>query len=237
MLSTWKIAPALAAGCTVVHKPAEWSPITATLLAEICAARGPAGRRAEHRARPRRDRGQGAHRASRDPRRRVRRRVGHGQRDHGAGRADAEAPALRARRQESRRRVRGRGPRPRARRGRVHDLQPERRALHVVEPAARRAARSRTSSPRALVERARKIKVGHPLDPDDRGRAARSIPRTSQKVLELLRRRARRSAWRSRSAARARPLGGNYVQPTLLAAAQQFACASRKRRSSARCSR
>ena len=36
MLSTWKIAPALAAGCTVVHKPAEWSPYTAMLLAEIC---------------------------------------------------------------------------------------------------------------------------------------------------------------------------------------------------------
>ena len=35
MLSTWKIAPALAAGCTIVHKPAEWSPLTATLLAEI----------------------------------------------------------------------------------------------------------------------------------------------------------------------------------------------------------
>jgi 5-carboxymethyl-2-hydroxymuconic-semialdehyde dehydrogenase len=44
MLSTWKIAPALAAGCTVVHKPAEWSPITATLLAEIATAAGlPAG--------------------------------------------------------------------------------------------------------------------------------------------------------------------------------------------------
>jgi 5-carboxymethyl-2-hydroxymuconic-semialdehyde dehydrogenase len=44
MLSTWKIAPALAAGCTVLHKPAEWSPITATLLAEICSAAGlPAG--------------------------------------------------------------------------------------------------------------------------------------------------------------------------------------------------
>jgi 5-carboxymethyl-2-hydroxymuconic-semialdehyde dehydrogenase len=40
MLSTWKIAPALAAGCTVVHKPAEWSPITATLLAEIAKAAG-----------------------------------------------------------------------------------------------------------------------------------------------------------------------------------------------------
>ena len=36
MLSTWKIAPALAAGCTVVHKPAEASPLTARLLAEIC---------------------------------------------------------------------------------------------------------------------------------------------------------------------------------------------------------
>src|SRR6476646_580612 len=35
MLSTWKIAPALAAGCTVVHKPAEWSPVTATLLTGI----------------------------------------------------------------------------------------------------------------------------------------------------------------------------------------------------------
>jgi 5-carboxymethyl-2-hydroxymuconic-semialdehyde dehydrogenase len=35
MLSTWKIAPALAAGCTVVHKPAEWSPLTALLLGEI----------------------------------------------------------------------------------------------------------------------------------------------------------------------------------------------------------
>lgn len=35
MLSTWKIAPALAAGCTVVHKPAEWAPYTATMLAEI----------------------------------------------------------------------------------------------------------------------------------------------------------------------------------------------------------
>ena len=36
MLSTWKIAPALAAGCTVVHKPAEWSPLGAQLLVEIC---------------------------------------------------------------------------------------------------------------------------------------------------------------------------------------------------------
>jgi aminomuconate-semialdehyde/2-hydroxymuconate-6-semialdehyde dehydrogenase len=36
MLLTWKVAPALAFGCTVVAKPAEQSPITATILAEIC---------------------------------------------------------------------------------------------------------------------------------------------------------------------------------------------------------
>ena len=44
MLSTWKIAPALAAGCTVVHKPAEDSPVTARLLVEIAEDAGlPAG--------------------------------------------------------------------------------------------------------------------------------------------------------------------------------------------------
>jgi 5-carboxymethyl-2-hydroxymuconic-semialdehyde dehydrogenase len=35
MLSTWRIAPAIAAGNTVVLKPAEWSPLTATLLASV----------------------------------------------------------------------------------------------------------------------------------------------------------------------------------------------------------
>lgn len=40
MLSTWKIAPALAAGCTVVHKPAEFSPLTARILMEIAEKAG-----------------------------------------------------------------------------------------------------------------------------------------------------------------------------------------------------
>jgi 5-carboxymethyl-2-hydroxymuconic-semialdehyde dehydrogenase len=35
MLETWKVAPALATGNTVVLKPAEWSPLSANLLAEI----------------------------------------------------------------------------------------------------------------------------------------------------------------------------------------------------------
>ncbi|HUZ20443.1 MAG TPA: 5-carboxymethyl-2-hydroxymuconate semialdehyde dehydrogenase [Acidimicrobiales bacterium] len=40
MLSTWRIAPALAAGDTVVLKPAEWSPLTATFFAEVLAECG-----------------------------------------------------------------------------------------------------------------------------------------------------------------------------------------------------
>ena len=40
MLSTWKIAPALAAGCTVVLKPAEWSPLSASLLADLAVQAG-----------------------------------------------------------------------------------------------------------------------------------------------------------------------------------------------------
>ena len=44
MLSTWKAAPALAAGCTVILKPAEWSPLACSLLADLAAEAGlPAG--------------------------------------------------------------------------------------------------------------------------------------------------------------------------------------------------
>jgi len=35
LLSTWKIAPALAAGNTVILKPAEWAPLSASLLADL----------------------------------------------------------------------------------------------------------------------------------------------------------------------------------------------------------
>jgi acyl-CoA reductase-like NAD-dependent aldehyde dehydrogenase len=40
MLSTWKIGPALAAGNTVVLKPAEWTPLTASMLADLALEAG-----------------------------------------------------------------------------------------------------------------------------------------------------------------------------------------------------
>ncbi|MFD4668714.1 5-carboxymethyl-2-hydroxymuconate semialdehyde dehydrogenase [Lentzea sp. NPDC058450] len=40
MLESWKLAPALAAGCTVVLKPAEFTPLSASLWAEIFAGAG-----------------------------------------------------------------------------------------------------------------------------------------------------------------------------------------------------
>ncbi|TWI63465.1 aldehyde dehydrogenase (NAD+) [Pseudoduganella lurida] len=44
LMLSWKIAPALAAGNTVVFKPAEFTPLTALLFAEICVQAGvPAG--------------------------------------------------------------------------------------------------------------------------------------------------------------------------------------------------
>jgi len=40
MLSTWKTAPALAAGSTVVLKPPEWAPLSCSLLADLAAEAG-----------------------------------------------------------------------------------------------------------------------------------------------------------------------------------------------------
>ncbi|MFK8850982.1 aldehyde dehydrogenase [Streptomyces sp. Ac-502] len=40
MLATWKIGPALAAGDPVILKPAEWTPLTASLFADIAAEAG-----------------------------------------------------------------------------------------------------------------------------------------------------------------------------------------------------
>src|SRR5215470_8010556 len=44
LLLTWKLAPALAAGCTVVAKPSDYTPVSALVLAELIGEAGfPAG--------------------------------------------------------------------------------------------------------------------------------------------------------------------------------------------------
>ncbi|HEX6843787.1 MAG TPA: aldehyde dehydrogenase family protein, partial [Actinomycetota bacterium] len=40
MLATWRLAPALAAGNTVILKPPEWAPLTASMLADIAQGAG-----------------------------------------------------------------------------------------------------------------------------------------------------------------------------------------------------
>ena len=56
LMLAWKIAPALATGNTVVLKPAETTPLTALLFAEVVPAGRPAAGRGQHRHRRRRDR-------------------------------------------------------------------------------------------------------------------------------------------------------------------------------------
>ena len=53
LMLAWKIAPALAAGNTVVLKPAETTPLTALLFADVCQSGGASARRREHRHRRR----------------------------------------------------------------------------------------------------------------------------------------------------------------------------------------
>ena len=130
MLSTWRIAPALAAGNTVVLKPAEWSPLTATLLASVMEEAeippgvfnvvqgfGRVGGRRALRA-P----GRGPHL--------LHRRDDHGPDDHRRGGAHAQALLDRARRQVPGRGVRRRRSGAVRRRGAGADLHHERPALH-----------------------------------------------------------------------------------------------------------
>ena len=149
MLSTWKIAPALAAGCTVVHKPAEWSPVTADMLAKLVKEAGvPDGvLNTVHGI------GEEAGKAlTEHPAIKAIGFVGEsatGSAIMAQGAKTLEARAFRARRQEPGDRVRRCRSRPRARCRRVHDLLAERRALHLVEPAPGPADRSPTSSSRS----------------------------------------------------------------------------------------
>ncbi len=169
MLLTWKVAPALAFGCTVVAKPAEQSPITASILAEIVAeadvppgvfnvvaglrpgrgrggADGPCGRRCGH----------------------VHRRVGDRADHHAERLGDAEEAVVRDGWEVGEHRVRRRRP-GRGRRRRDHrGLQQPGRGVPGGHAPAGRTARSTTSSCPRFVDRAEALVVGDPRDPATR---------------------------------------------------------------------
>ena len=162
-----KVAPALAAGCTVVLKPSEVAPLNAFILAEVIESVGLPARRLQpgHRDRPGRRRGD-----RRPPRRRhgLLHRL-HPRRPprHRARRGDGEAGRDGARRQVAerdprRRRLRPR--RPRRRRQVLPQLGPD---LQRADPDAGPA---RASSPRSRSWPSRRPRRSPP--------ATRSRPRT-----------------------------------------------------------
>jgi len=217
MLSTWKIAPALAAGCTVVHKPAEWSPITATLLAEICAAAGlpPGVLNAVHGL------GETAGKAATEHPA-IRAVAFVGESATGSAIMAQAAPTLKRLHFE----LGGKNPvvvfadadLDRALDAvvfMIYSLNGERctsSSRLLVEKSIEKEFTAR------LVERARKIKVGHPLDPETEV-GPLVHPAHVAKVLSYFDvARTERVAIPVGGARAA--LGGNYVQPTVLAAAQ-----------------
>ena len=112
LMATWKLAPALAAGCSVVLKPDPLTPLSVLRVAELAAEVGfPAGVD-QHRPRRRAD----DRRVPRPPPRRRQGRVHRldedGRRDHAAVLRPDQARHARARRQEPEPRLRRRRPRP-----------------------------------------------------------------------------------------------------------------------------
>ena len=173
-----KLGPALAAGCTVVLKPAEETPLTAVLIVEIAARGGRPGRRRE----PRRHRRARAARRGRARRPARAQAVLHGldrgrAAPAGAVRAAGHQRVARAGRQRALRGVGGRRPRRRGRgRDGGQDAQ-RRRGLHGRQPLPR--ARVRRRGVHGRVHRRdgrgagrRRLRGGRAARPaDQRGRA------------------------------------------------------------------
>ena len=165
LMAAWKLGPALAAGCTVVLKPAEQTPLSALRLGELVLEAGfPEGVR-QHRHRLRRDRRRRAGRAPRRRQGRVHRLHRGRQADRPGGGGQPEEGDPGARRQVAEHRVRrrrhgdgdpGRGerdllqPRP-VLRGRLAAVRREgvlRRGASRASPSRPRRSRSAPGSTR-----------------------------------------------------------------------------------------
>ena len=114
LMAAWKIAPALAAGCTVVLKPAEQTPLTHSQAGGRLRGRGASARRGQHRDRRRARRGCAARGPSQGAEDRLHGKRGGRQADHAERRGSAQAGLPGAGRQVAqhllqRRRLRERG--------------------------------------------------------------------------------------------------------------------------------
>ncbi len=213
MLSTWKTAPALAAGCTVVLKPAEWSPLSCSLLADLVAEAGLPARRLQRRSGDRRGGGRGARRAPAGPSRLVHRLARDGAADRRRGGPEHRSVHRRARRQEPLRRLRGRRPR----RGRAQGGRPVRRRGPGVprrNPPPRPGERLATSSSRGSTPTPTSTCSGDPRDDAPRSRRS-STPTTSPASRASSSGRARPATAIVRGGRRAE-LGGLWYEPTLV---------------------
>ena len=153
LMVAWKWGPALAAGCTVVLKPAEQTPLTALRLGELALEAGFPDGRHQHRPRLRRDR-------RRRPGRRTRTSTRSpspattetGQIIMRNAADDPQAGHPRARRQEPEHRLRRRRPRRRRRRGDPRPVPQPGPVLLRRQPAVRRRTRSTTQFVERLAE-------------------------------------------------------------------------------------
>ena len=235
LMAAWKIAPALACGNTVVLKPAETTPLTALVLAEIIAEadlppgvvniarRRPVDRAGDRRARRRRqDR---VHRLDR------------GRQDHpaDAGRHRDSELSLELGRQGGEHRLRRRPARP-GRRGhrQRHLLQPGPRLLRRVA-AARPGVDRRRGDRGAASAGWRRCGSGDPLDKNTDIGAINSAAQLARirELADVRRRRGRDALVAAVRAARARLL----VRADRVHRTSRRRTASPARRSSARCCR
>ena len=166
MMTTWKLAPALAAGCTIVLKPDSATPLSALRMAELATEVGfPPG---TINVVPGPGPTVGAHLVRHPGVEKVAftGSTATGGRDHAARLRRDQAADPRARRQEPEPRLRRREPRRRDPELGLVDLLLGRPELRGALARARRAARSTTTSSRASPRPPQSLKVGDPLDPE-----------------------------------------------------------------------